>query len=66
MRFLKNNFAYLVLGAVALALIFITISLQVSFLSVQEPSAEGRGLFTTLRTEIAGWLLPASLPEEEA
>jgi ABC-type phosphate transport system substrate-binding protein len=61
MKFVKDNFAYIILGAVALILIFITISLQASILSTQTPSAGDTGLLTSLRQQLASWILPEAV-----
>lgn len=62
MRFLRNNFAYIVLALVAIALIFVTISLQVAILSTQ-PSRTEQGspaVFSRLRQQLAAWISPAT------
>jgi ABC-type phosphate transport system substrate-binding protein len=61
MKSLKENFAYILLGLIALVLIFVTISLQSSILSSSEPSSgETPGLIAALRQQLAGWISPVS------
>lgn len=58
MKFVKDNVAYIVLGAVALTLIFITLSLQASILSTRGAPTASDGLFTSIRQQLATWILP--------
>lgn len=60
MKFIKNNFAYIILSAVAVTLIFITISLQVSILSTQGPATTDNGFWATVRSQLGAWLAPVS------
>lgn len=59
MKFLRNNFAYIFLALIAVVLIFVTISLQVSILSTEEAQTN-RGLFYTLRQQLAELIRPAT------
>jgi len=43
MKFVKENFAYIILGAIALVLIFVTLSLQARILSTPEPATVAGG-----------------------
>ena len=58
MKFLRNNLAYIVLGLIALVLIFVTISLQVAILSTGE-TQNNRGILYTLRQQLAELIQPA-------
>lgn len=59
MKFLRNNLAYIVLGAIAIVLIFVTISLQVAILSTGE-TQNNRGILYTLRQQLAELIQPAT------
>ncbi len=65
MKFFRDNFAYIVLGAVAVTLIFITLSLQASILSTQEAATSG-GLFVSLRQQLATWIAPDDVASNSA
>lgn len=60
MKSIRENLTYIFLGLVALVLIFVTISLQTSISATQSASsgAEDAGFVTTLRQQVAGWILP--------
>jgi hypothetical protein len=62
MKFLRGNFAYILLALIAVVLIFVTISLQVTILSTQGSSAtsENRGILYTVRQQLAELILPAT------
>ncbi|MEZ4727876.1 MAG: hypothetical protein R3E79_12170 [Caldilineaceae bacterium] len=62
MKFLRNNFAYIVLALVAIVLIFVTISLQVAILSTQPVRTEqgAQAVFSRLRQQLATWISPAT------
>ena len=62
MKFLRENFAYLLLAVIAVLLIVVTLSLQVAIFSTQ-PTAEAesnRGLLYTLRQQLADLIQPAT------
>ncbi len=58
MKFAKDYFAYIILGAVALTLIFITLSLQASILSTRGEGAATGGVFDALRQRLATLISP--------
>lgn len=62
MKFLRDNFAYLLLAAVAVVLILVTLSLQVAIFSTSTPSAaqSNQGLLYTLRQQLAELIQPNS------
>lgn len=68
MKLLRDNFAYIFLGIVALILLFVTISLQVSLSNTQSSDATSTvedarvGPIAALREQLAAWGL-WSLPE---
>ena len=59
MKFLRNNFAYILLALIAVVLIFVTISLQVAILSTGE-TPNSRSIFYTLRQQLAELIQPAT------
>lgn len=60
MKFLRDNFAYLLLAVVAVVLILVTVSLQVTLFSTSSPSEAQRnqGLLYTLRQQLAELIQP--------
>lgn len=62
MKFLRNNFAYLLLGVIAVILILVTLSLQVAIFSTQTTAdaQSDRTLFFTLRQRLAELIQPAN------
>lgn len=62
MKFLRDNVAYLLLAAVAVALILVTVSLQVAIFSSRDSGAvQGNtGLLYTLRQQLAELIQPAT------
>lgn len=62
MKFLRDNFAYLLLAVIALVLILVTLSLQVAIFSTAAPGETqgNRGLLYTLRQQLAALIQPAT------
>lgn len=61
MKFLRDNFAYILLALIAIVLIFVTINLQMAILARQGTTAgEGRGVLYTVRQQLAELILPAT------
>jgi hypothetical protein len=62
MKFLRDNFAYLLLAVIAVLLIVVTLSLQVAIFSTQATAEteSNRGLLYTLRQQLAALIQPAT------
>ncbi|MEZ4680037.1 MAG: hypothetical protein R2932_38035 [Caldilineaceae bacterium] len=65
MRFIRDNFPYVILGLVALVLIFITISLQTALSGTQDPATTATGSFAAIRAQLASWIAPGTGEQPE-